>query len=111
MQKKSIAREARHARFNYVFRLLLLLLLLLLLRNVAFLVIYEAEHTTLHTNFRAQRFLALSTFGFLFREEFRRRYRPAIVGSIVRHAFFAQQKDHFESDEHPVSVLSLLPTG
>lgn len=43
VQKKSTARETRHARLNYIFRLLLLMLLR---TECGFIfVIYEAEHT------------------------------------------------------------------
>jgi len=71
---------------HYVFRLLLLLRI-----EYGFFVIYEAEHTTLHINFEhdASQLHDLSAVS--------RRNNPTIVGSIVKgHAFFAQQKNHWE---------------
>lgn len=102
VQKKSIARETRHARLNYVFRLLLLLLLR---TECGFLFLSSTKRNKqrLHTN-PEHNASQPSIFDRLQKETLSTEW-PGYCRKYycVRHASFAQQKRHSKLNQHPVS--------
>lgn len=71
---------------------------------LGFFAIYEAEHTTLHTNSEARRFPAPRPFGRLAKE------RPGYCRKYCKETrLFCITKGSLGDDERPVLALSLLP--